>query len=106
MNIKPLFDADGCLCDESLQAITDATGGTDQWLVCCGMVWDLRYGAVRKGCGDDGEYLVEFVTGGWSNNEAIIVAMEENIAMWMCCWYGTKRGGLYQFELKDPASWE
>ncbi len=37
------------------------------------------------------------VTGGWSDNEAIISAMESNILFWCFFWESSTRGGLHLF---------
>lgn len=43
-------------------------------------------------------------TGGWSGNETILGAMEENWMFWVMCWQEHRRGGHYIFELPDPAT--
>ena len=40
-------------------------------------------------------------TGGWSGNEAIIQAMQENRIFWAMCWQESRRGGHYKFDLTD-----
>ena len=42
-------------------------------------------------------------TGGWSGNEEILGAMQENWTFWAVCWKKHERGGHYEFELPDPA---
>lgn len=44
-------------------------------------------------------------TGGWSGNEDILEAMQENFIFWSVCWQQTKRGGQYQFTLPDPRTY-
>lgn len=41
---------------------------------------------------------VTMVTGGWSGNESIIGAMQDNTVFWMTCWQSSKRGGQYIFQ--------
>jgi len=39
-------------------------------------------------------------TGGWSGNEAIISAMQQNRLLWSLQWVQSRRGGHYIFELR------
>jgi len=39
-------------------------------------------------------------TGGWSGNESIIEAMQENEIRWIMTWVQSRRGGHYIFETK------
>jgi hypothetical protein len=40
-------------------------------------------------------------TAGWSGNESIIRAMQENTMLWSLNWVQSRRGGHYIFELKE-----
>lgn len=46
----------------------------------------------------DREYL-RFATGGWSGNEDIIAALEDNLMVRAMCWRLSARGGLHVYEL-------
>ena len=52
----------------------------------------------------------EFVTGGWSGDEALIRAFRENKIMWMLLWYSSTASGVHKFVLetrtkKDTCEW-
>lgn len=40
-----------------------------------------------------------FATGGWSGNEALIGALEQNLMFWAMSWESSQRGGRYVFEV-------
>jgi len=49
---------------------------------------------------DDGEKLIyKISTGGWSGNESLIDALEQNLTVWSFTWVQSRRGGHYIFEL-------
>ncbi len=39
-------------------------------------------------------------TGGWSGNEDLIGAMQENMIFWMMSWYSSRVGGHYVFKVR------
>lgn len=46
---------------------------------------------------DGNKYVL--ATGGWSGNEDLIGALQENTMFWVTCWKSSSRGGRYEFEL-------
>lgn len=46
---------------------------------------------------DDNNY--ELHTGGWSGNEQIISALQENTLFWTLCWEESRNGGHYKFNI-------
>lgn len=59
----------------------------------CMSLWTYSDYATKRGSN------YRFATGGWSGNESIIYALEENKIFWMSCWMLSARGGLYKFKI-------
>lgn len=41
------------------------------------------------------------ITGGWSGNEEVCEALQQNKAFWTLCWQATHRGGLDVFKVPE-----
>lgn len=89
---------DGYPADEELKAIREWDKHDPRgWLEYCqGIWWAADWGWP--------EVEGEVSTGGWSGNEDIIDAMQDNAMLWLQTWESTRRGGHYTFRLpkKSP----
>lgn len=61
-----------------------------------GNLWDTRYGKYTH---SGARY--EFVTGGWSENEAIIRALKCNAMFMKQCFVSSERGGRHVFVIRE-----
>lgn len=43
---------------------------------------------------------IGIATGGWSGNERILAAMQDNAALWLFTWESSRRGGHYTFRIR------
>jgi hypothetical protein len=43
--------------------------------------------------------VYRLATGGWSGNEELIGALQENRLFWVTCWWSSHRGGAYEFRI-------
>ena len=61
--------------------------------------WDTDYGyaKIRKVPGENRRRLT-LITGGWSENEYIVSAIEKNRTFSMICWQKSQRGGLHVYD--------
>lgn len=66
--------------------------------------WGWKEGLEQGDWKDEQVYRYHISTGGWSGNEDIIRAFQENkYMMWHLTWIQSRRGGHYIFELKEDA---
>lgn len=49
---------------------------------------------------EKGHSVYNISTGGWSGNESIIDALQDNYIFWGFCWEQSRRGGHYIFKIK------
>ena len=105
MNTEYL-DEDGYPTEQALKCIenwpsTDPRG----WFKFIESIWYLRswgWGEVRKADLDSPDKIEYHIsTAGWSGNEDIIRAMQENTILWSDAWVESRRGGHYIFEVID-----
>ena len=50
-----------------------------------------------------GRKYLELHTGGWSGNEDVICALQDNLMIWGLYWHSSERGGHYKFLMKRGA---
>ena len=102
-----LLDEDGYPTDAALDVIrlwhwSDARG----WFKFIEGIWST-YGRwtekdmPRSWASSKMDHVYDIATGGWSGNESIIRAMQDNGMMWTLNWYQSTRGGQYIFVLKE-----
>lgn len=102
-----LLDDDGYPTDAALNVVrlwhwTDAQG----WFNFIRSLWAHReWGWTEGEDVDDWDnsraYRYHISTAGWSGNESIIRAMQDNHMMWQLNWVQSRRGGHYIFELRE-----
>jgi len=94
----PTFDRDGYPTEETLKAIREWPPEDMRGLAefVCG-AW--QYEDYAKLCGRS----LELHTGGWSGNESLIGALQDNVMFWALCWLKSERGGHFWFELPEVA---
>ena len=62
--------------------------------------WMADYLAIWRDAGDC-TWELDLSTGGWSDNEAIIEALQANHTFWSPCWVQSRRGGHYWFIVSE-----
>jgi hypothetical protein len=98
-------DADGYPTDHELQLIRDwSSDWSDLLTFVRGCWWAAEWGWDDK---DDGaEHLWRISTGGWSGNETIIAALQQNEPFWATCWQSTRVGGHYEFVTRSVSRFD
>ena len=112
---SPTFDSDGYPTHETLTRIACWPYATQKerlkylagelenvlpfdpagWLEFCRKAWHWP-NRVSESSRQPGRW--RFHTGGWSGNEMVIDAMEDNTHLWSICAVSWRRGGHYVFE--------
>jgi hypothetical protein len=96
MTMLPSYD----LSDDELYAWirdwTDMRAARDLFILIRNN-WDMQFGSVDEMQLSDDVSTWVFVTGGWSDNEALIEALAQNTTFWNLFWEQSNRGGRYCF---------
>lgn len=106
--VEPEFNKDGYPTDKTLRILKkwphdDALGA----LKFMQSAWnyedmasnELKPEEAKIVCANDGDLYFRFATGGWSGNEDLMGAFEENRLCWAFTWCASVRGGLYIFRV-------
>lgn len=95
----PTFDEDGYPTDHTLAVIRtwpiSRSSDAEGFLEYCKRAW--RYDFIVATGEEDGKKWIKVATHGWSGNEDLIRAMEDNYMFWALCWLESSRGGGYKF---------
>jgi hypothetical protein len=73
----------------------------DAWRPLLALVKDLWWMPEWGWLEDRDQRTVAISTGGWSGNESLITAMQQNQMFWRTCWWVSRRGGHYTFRLPE-----
>lgn len=101
------LDTDGYPTNVCLQKIAEwSCEDPEGWFDFIYSVWAYHgdgWHTERGICSIFGTPLTQYFlsTCGWSGNESIIRAMQENVMNWLFHWVQSRRGGHYIFEVKD-----
>lgn len=114
--MNDLLDSDGYPTEETLRMIAEWPWGDYKGLIefvsgiweysDCGYGWqeigkeDMFYGLLL---GQEKEHTYTVSTAGWSGNESIVCALQDNYLFWGMCWFASRRGGHYCFVMPDNA---
>ena len=112
--METTFDSDGYPTEEALNVLTkwDYADPEGAFLYMC-TLWNHSMGWLkqkeslieplfnsRESVNDSVWYCC--ATGGWSGNEDVIGALQDNTVLWMFTWSASVRGGYYEFNFSTP----
>lgn len=93
-----MLDPNGYPTEETLEKIRTWSDNWESLLDLCKEIW--HYPEFFHKFEYEKAILYSTATGGWSGNEDIICALQENLPFWEDCWQAGKRGGIFEFEVK------
>lgn len=94
------LDEDGYPSEMALEAIRtwSMASGYSALLTYAQSIWHWQQYVKRDGRN------WRFITGGWSGNEDVIRAMQDNGGFWSVCWISAQAGGDFAFEVPEAMS--
>lgn len=100
----PEFDEDGYPTDETLKTIKEwGYSNYTELMQFVALAWHWSDFVTRTDAlnyWNQPVHRYKLVTGGWSGNEDIIAALQNNYMFWGICWQESHRGGKHIFEIK------
>lgn len=85
--------------DDDFPGLMEFIGRLWWWPECgeqeSGPDWSFAMAAEHNG-----KAVYRLRTGGWSGNEDLIAALQDNAMFWITCWEESRRGGHYTFEIQ------
>jgi hypothetical protein len=106
--VEPTFDEDGSPSDETLLIIENFSYEEEvnhiSWKKFFDFVricWNIDYGNIRYETDDENNKIICFITGGWSDNEAIQGAINRNFMFKATRWESSHRGGLAKYKINE-----
>lgn len=109
--LEPTFDKDGYPTEDTLQTIRmwEEDFSALMEFVAKAWKWDdltRRPSKIEplfdRKHKDDGYWWCG-ATGGWSGNEDLIGALQDNRLFWFFCWRASVRGGYFEFHVKPTS---
>lgn len=105
-DVVEYLDEDGYPTDAALDKIAHWEGDLTEIFEFIHSIWHLKsWGWHSEETNDDilkdrKVIRYDISTAGWSGNEDIIRAMQENFWLWHLTWVQSRRGGHYIFQIK------
>lgn len=97
-----LMDADGYPDEQELKKIKEWEGPFLDLMEYIRPRWAYAQAGYWRAYHKDGGVTFRCSTAGWSGNEDIVGALQENYVFWGICWRGSRRGGHYEFSVPIP----
>lgn len=86
--------------DRAQRAVTEYRGTLLGHLELVASLWNTDYGSLTITTTPDDGRIFTFVTGGWSENETLISALEGSFLTHTLTWMKSERGGLHDYSVE------
>ena len=97
--LEPTFDADGYSTEETLEIVRKwkiaSNFAIRDLLAYVEKAWRYPF-RIRRG-GRGRKRWIYIATHGWSGNEELVGALQDNAIFWALCWLESHRGGGFKF---------